>query len=138
MGLITDFLIDKAKDAAISKAKDITVDKVKDAAIDKAKDMAIDKAEELYMGKENEEQHSGCASNILRFFISLIWLVVILAVDIMSFIVFNPMIGAGMEFCIFLITICVPYLRKKGTLTRWWGWLALLSAISLVGLAFGH
>lgn len=144
MGLITDFLIDKAKDAAISKAKDITVDKVKDAAIDKAKDMAIDKAkdmaidkaEELYMGKE--EQHSGCASNILRFFISLIWLVVILAVDIMSFIVFNPMIGAGMEFCIFLITICVPYLRKKGTLTRWWGWLALLSAISLVGLAFGH
>lgn len=138
MGLITDFLIDKAKDAAISKAKDITMDKVKDAAIDKAKDMAIDKAEDLYMGDEDKEQHSGCASNILRFFISLIWLVVILAVDIMSFIVFNPMIGAGMEFCIFLITICVPYLRKKGTLTRWWGWLALLSAISLVGLAFGH
>ena len=118
MGLITDFLIDKAKDAAISKAKDITMDKVKDAAIDKAKDMAIDKAEDLYMGDEDKEQHSGCASNILRFFISLIWLVVILAVDIMSFIVFNPMIGAGMEFCIFLITICVPYLRKKGTLTR--------------------
>lgn len=137
MGIITDFLIDKAKDAAVSKAKDITVDKVKDAAIDKAKDMALDKAEDLYMGEEDETENSGCASNILRFFISLIWLVVILAVDIMSFIVFNPIIGAGLEFCIFIITLCIPYLRKKGTLTRWWGWLALLSAISLLGFAFG-
>lgn len=131
MGIITDFLIDKAKDAAVSKAKNITVDKVKDAAIDKAKDMALDKAEDLYMGKEDETENSGCASNILRFFISLIWLVVILAVDIMSFIVFNPRIGAVLELSIFLITLCIPYLRKKGTLTRWWGWLALLSAISL-------
>jgi len=138
MGIITDFLIDKAKDAAVSKAKDITVDKVKDAAIDKAKDMALDKAEDLYMGEEDETENSGCASNILRFFISLIWLVVILAVDIMSFVVFNPIIGAGLELCIFIITLCVPYLRKKGTLTRWWGWLALLSTITLLGLAFGH
>lgn len=138
MGIITDFLIDKAKDAAVSKAKDITVDNVKNAAIDKAKDLALDKAEDLYMGEEDETENSGCASNILRFFISLIWLIVILAVDIMSFIVFNPMIGAGLELCIFIITLCVPYLRKKGTLTRWWGWLALLSTISLLGLAFGH
>lgn len=131
-------MIDKAKDVAVSKAKDITVDKVKDAAIGKAKDMALEKAEDLYMGEEDKTENSGCASNILRFFISLIWLVVILAVDIMSFVVFNPIIGAGLEFCIFIITLCIPYLRKKGTLTRWWGWLALLSTISLLGIAFGH
>ena len=54
MGIITDFLIDKAKDAAVSKSKDITVDKVKDAAIDKAKDMVIEKAEDIYMGEEDK------------------------------------------------------------------------------------
>lgn len=67
MGIITDFLIDKAKDAAVSKAKDITVDKVKDAAIDKAKDMVIEKAEDIYMGQEDKAERAGCASNILRF-----------------------------------------------------------------------
>lgn len=138
MGIITDFIIDKAKDAAMSKAKDITVDKVKDAAIDKAKDMVIEKTEEIYMSKEDQAKNTGCASNILRFFISLIWLVVVIGIDILSFIVFNPLIGAGLEICIFIITLCIPYLRKKGTLTRWWGWLALLSAISLLGIAFGH
>lgn len=121
MGIITDFLFDKAKDAAISKGKDL----------------ALDKAEELYMGKENKDDKGGCFSSILRFFISSIWLAVIIAIDILSFVVFTPMIGAGLEFCIFIITLCIPYLRKKGTLTRWWGWLALLSAISLLGLTFG-
>lgn len=82
MGIITDFLIDKAKDAAVSKAKDITVDKVKDAAIDKAKDMVIEKAEDIYMGEENKAERAGCASNILRFFISLVWLIVVLGIDI--------------------------------------------------------
>ena len=137
MGIITDFLIDKAKDAAVSKAKDITVDKVKDAAIDKAKDMVIEKAEDIYMSEEDKAERAGCASNILRFFISLVWLIVVLGIDILSFIVFNPLIGAGLELCIFVITLCIPFLRKKGTLTRWWGWLALLSAISLLGSAFG-
>ena len=130
MGIITDFLIDKAKDAAVSKAKDITVDKVKD--------MVIEKAEDIYMGEENKAERAGCASNILRFFISLVWLIVVLGIDILSFIVFNPLIGAGLELCIFVITLCIPFLRKKGTLTRWWGWLALLSAISLLGIAFGR
>lgn len=121
MGIITDFLIDKAKDAAVSTAKD----------------MALDKAEDIYMGKEDEAKSGGILSNILRFFISLIWLVVILAVDVMAFVVFNPIIGAVLELLIFIITLCVPYLRKKGSLTRWWGWLAFLSAITLLGFAFG-
>lgn len=111
---------------------------MKDAAIDKAKDMVIEKTEEIYMGKEDQAENAGCASNILRFFISIIWLVVVIGIDILSFIVFNPLIGAGLELCIFIITLCIPYLRKKGTPTRWWGWLALLSAISLLGIAFGH
>lgn len=89
MGIITDFLIDKAKDAAVSKAKDITVDKVKDAAIDKAKDMVIEKAEDIYMGQEDKAERAGCASNILRFFISLIWLFIVIGIDILSFRLIN-------------------------------------------------
>ena len=100
--------------------------------------MVIEKAEDIYMGEEDKAERAGCASNILRFFISLIWLIVVLGIDILSFIVFNPLVGAGLELCIFVITLCIPFLRKKGTLTRWWGWLALLSAISLLGIAFGR
>lgn len=110
-----------------------------DQAKDAAKDKALDKAEDLYMGEEDETENNGCFSNIVRFFVSLIWLVIILAVDILSAVstLFNPLVGAGLEFGIFIITLCVPYLRKKGTLTRWWGWLALLSAIGLLGFEFG-
>lgn len=74
---------------------------------------------------------------MVRFFVSLIWLVVILGVDIFAFVMAQPIVGAGAELIIALITFLIPYLRKKGTLTRWWGWLALLSAISLASVAFG-
>ncbi|MBQ1973799.1 MAG: hypothetical protein II222_05620 [Paraprevotella sp.] len=74
---------------------------------------------------------------MIRFFVTLIWLVVVLAVDVVAFVISNPLVGAGIEFALFLITFLVPYLRKKDSYTRWWGWLALLSAISLAGMAFG-
>lgn len=74
---------------------------------------------------------------MVRFFVSLIWFVVIIGVDIFAFVMAQPIIGAGAEFVIALITFFIPYLRKKGTLTRWWGWLALLSAIGLAATAFG-
>lgn len=62
MGLISDFLIDAAKDAA--------------------KDKAVDMAEDKFVGESDDKD--GCLSNILRFFISLIWLVVVLGIDILS------------------------------------------------------
>ena len=61
-----------------------------------------------------------------RFFVSLLWLIVVLVIDILAFVLYPP-----------IITFCIPYLRKKGTLTRWWGWLAFLSALGLAGTAFG-
>ena len=73
----------------------------------------------------------------MRFFVSLIWLAVVIGVDIFAFVLAQPIIGAGAELVIAFITFLVPYLRKKGTLTRWWGWLALLSAIGLAATAFG-
>lgn len=69
-----------------------------------------------------------------RFFVTLIWLFVVLGVDIFAALQSQPMIGAIAELAIVLITLAVPYLRKKGTLTRYWGWLALLSAIWFVYL----
>jgi len=74
---------------------------------------------------------------MVRFFVSLVWLIVVLAVDVFAFVLAQPIIGAGAELVIALITFIVPYLRKKGTLTRWWGWLALFSAITLAATAFG-
>jgi len=74
---------------------------------------------------------------MVRFFVSLIWLIVVIGVDILAFVLYPPIVGAGLELAIAIITFCIPYLRKKGTLTRWWGWLALLSAIGLAGTAFG-
>ena len=74
---------------------------------------------------------------MLRFIISLIWLVVVVGVDILAFVCYPPIVGAGIELAIALITFLVPYLRKKDTMTRWWGWLALYSAIGLAATHFG-
>lgn len=41
------------------------------------------------MGEEDKAERAGCASNILRFFISLVWLIVVLGIDILSFSIFN-------------------------------------------------
>ncbi len=74
---------------------------------------------------------------MVRFFVSLLWLIIVIGVDIFAFVMAQPIIGAGAELIIALITFIIPYLRKKGSLTRWWGWLAFLSAISLAATAFG-
>ena len=74
---------------------------------------------------------------MLRFFITLIWLLVVVGVDVFAFLQQQPLIGAIAEMAIAIITLIIPFLRKKGTLTRWWGWLAFLSALSLGAMAFG-
>lgn len=73
-----------------------------------------------------------------RFIFTLFWLIVVLGVDVLAFLVIKkPLVGAIVELLLFIITMAVPYLRKEGSYTRYWGYLALLSAISLGGLAFG-
>lgn len=116
---------------------DFIIDTAKDAAKDKIKEKAINAAENKIVGKENENEHQSCLGSFFRFIFSLVWLFVVIGVDILSFVVFTPIIGAGIEFALFLITMIMPFLNKKGSFTRYWGWLALLSAISLAGISFG-
>lgn len=147
-----DALKDKAIDAAKDKAIDAATDKAKDyakknggklaksAAVSIAKDVAIDKAihaADKRVDFGDKEKKSGFGSGVLRFFFTWIWLFVILIVDILSFIWFPPIVGALLELAFAAITFLIPYLRRKGTLTRYWGWLALLSAIVLFGRSFG-
>ncbi|MCQ2288400.1 MAG: hypothetical protein MJZ74_04820 [Muribaculaceae bacterium] len=74
-----------------------------------------------------------------RFFFTLFWLLVVLGVDILAlFVIANPFVGAVVELILFIVTFSVPYLRKKDSYTRWWGWLALFSAIGLISLGLGH
>lgn len=112
------------------------LDTVKDKAVDAAKDKAKDYAENKIVGESDENEKSSCLGMFFRFLFTLEWLFVVIGVDIASFVVFNPMIGAIIEFAIFLITMLVPYLRKKGSYTRYWGWLALLSSIGLIASMF--
>ena len=74
---------------------------------------------------------------MVRFIVTLIWFFVVVGVDIYAFVLEQPLVGAIAELAIAVITLLIPYLHKKGTLTRWWGWLAFLSAISLAAMAFG-
>ena len=110
MGL-TDFIIDVAKDAAKDKITDKIV--------------------------EDENEHHSFLGSLFRFVFTFVWLFVVIGIDILSFIVFTPIIGAAIEFVLFIITMITPFLNKKGSYTRYWGWLALLSAISLAGISFG-
>ena len=108
-----------------------------DAAKDKIKEKAINAAENKIVGEEKEDEHQSCLGSFFRFIFSLVWLFVVIGVDILSFVVFTPIIGAGIEFALFLITMIMPFLNKKASFSRYWRWLALLSAISLAGISFG-
>lgn len=66
---------------------------------------------------------------VVRFIVTFIWLVIAVGVDFYAVFSEGYAIGAIVEGAFFLITFLVPYLRKKGSSTRWFGWLALISAI---------
>lgn len=118
-------------------------DFIADKVSDTIKDKTLQKVEDKVMAEPDEsEEKNSFGSQVIRFFFTIFWFFVIVGVDLLAYfgsigafegkLRFNPMVGAVIEFVLFLVTFLVP-LRKKGTLTRWWGWLALLSAI---GLAF--
>ncbi|MCH5176596.1 MAG: hypothetical protein J1F25_01145 [Prevotellaceae bacterium] len=76
-------------------------------------------------------------NGLVRFIVSFLWLALAIGTDIVFFMTNGFLYGGVASFVLFLITFLVPYLRKKGTLTRWIGILALLDAGWLLYLHFG-
>ena len=76
-------------------------------------------------------------NKLVRVIITLLWLIISVGVDIVAVIMEEPIVGAIIEAVFGIVTFCVPYLRKKGSYTRWFGFLALLSAVSLIAYSFG-
>lgn len=105
---------------------------------------AINAAENKLHGEAEEEKMS-VGGGVLRFFVSLLWVLLTLAVSALAF--YAMMAGAGASLlgfedgkilCFVAIGLCllitvltfiIPYLRKKGSLTRWCGVVALGDAI---------
>lgn len=71
-----------------------------------------------------------------RFLVTIGWLILALGVDAIALFTKGYIIGLVLELVFFIVTFSVPYLRKKGTYTRYWGWLALASAIWFAFLMF--
>ena len=96
---------------------------------------AIDVGQDKLQGEAKEEKTT-FGGGVLRFVVSIIWFVVALAVSLAALI---AMVGQGMSdifggesktlgtvaicasLLVGIITFCVPYLRKKGSATRWFG-----------------
>lgn len=107
-------------------------------------DTAIGATEEHLQGKEKEKKTT-FGGMVLRFIVSTIWFIITLAVSIgagyaMAVGLTADFLGdargktvcaiaIGLCFMIFLLTFIIPYLRKKGTLTRWCGIVALGDAL---------
>ncbi len=112
--------------------------------VDDIASFAIGKTEEKLQGEEKKEKTT-VGGFILRFIISIIWFVIatIAAIggalamtggDIATF--FGDergpalyVIGIGLCLAVFIITFLVPFLRKKGSFTRWCGIICLGDAL---------
>lgn len=108
--------------------------------MDDVASFAIGKAEDKLQGKEKKEKTT-VGGFFLRFIVSLVWFFITLAATIVAYLAmvggsFLDILGdengkpicflaIGVCLLIFIITFLVPYLRKKGTLTRWCGIVAL-------------
>lgn len=112
--------------------------------IDEMVGTAIDATENHLQGEErNEKTTFGGA--VLRFFVSTIWFIVALTASLAAVVAMAvgdvmTLLGSsegkivcafaiGLCFVFFLLTFIIPYLRKKGTLTRWCGIVALGDAL---------
>ena len=105
---------------------------------------AIGATENRLQGQEKEEKTS-FAGGCLRFFVSTIWFIITFLASMVAFL--GMWLGSvadflgdgrgkvvcvlaiGLCFVIFLLTFIIPYLRKKGSLTRWCGIVALGDAL---------
>jgi len=75
-------------------------------------------------------------SKLARVIVTILWLVLSVGVDIVAITTQGYLVGAIIEFVFFIVTFCVPFLRKKGSYTRWFGWLAFLQGTWLIYLQF--
>lgn len=104
---------------------------------------AINKVENKLQGEEKKEKTT-FGGAVLRFFVSIIWLIVatvatlvgagaMVGGDVSN--VFGGdgaglfVLGIGVCLAVFIITMLIPFLRKKGTLTRWCGIVCLGDAL---------
>ncbi len=101
---------------------------------------AINATEERLQGKEKKEKAT-VGGMVLRFIVSTIWFIITLVASLIAFYAMVAgqtatllgdsrgkaicAIAIGLCFLIFLLTFIIPYLRKKGTFTRWCGIVAL-------------
>lgn len=111
--------------------------------LDQIVSKAIDIGQNKMQGEEVHEKTT-FGGGVLRFFVSLIWFVITLAVTAAALLamfgqVMSDFLGGesnalatfaiGTSLAITLITFCIPFLRKKGTLTRWCGIVCLGDAV---------
>ncbi len=105
---------------------------------------AIGKVEDKLEGEEKQEKTS-FGGALLRFVVSTIWVFVTLVASMAAFMgMYFGTIGkflgdergkvlcylaVGLCLVIFLLTFFIPYLRKKGSLTRWCGIICLGDAL---------
>ena len=84
---------------------------------------------------EGERQRNAPKENwFIRFVVTIIWLVLSIGIDVFAVFSKGYLIGAIAEIIFCIVTFCVPYLRKKGSYTRWFGILALGQAAWLIYL----
>ena len=112
--------------------------------------MGINAAEDKLTGESDEQEKTTFLGGLLRFIVTLIWLFIALVATGVAF-YFTvigetsmfaselnldvkraralSVIGIGILVVFFIITMCIPYLRKKGTMTRYLGITMLGDAI---------
>lgn len=112
--------------------------------IDDVASFAIGKAEDKLQGNEKKEKTT-IGGAFLRFIISIIWFIIAAIATIGGALAMTGgefasffgneegaslcILGIGLCLAVFIITILVPYLRKKGSFTRWCGIVCLGDAL---------
>jgi len=112
--------------------------------MDDVASFAIGKAEDKLQGEEKKEKTT-VGGFLLRFIVSIIWFIAAAVATIGGALAMTGgemasflgdesgpalyVIGIGLCLAIFIITFLVPYLRKKGSFTRWCGIVCLGDAL---------
>ena len=121
--------------------------------MDDVASFAIGKAEDKLRG-EGKKEKTTFGGAILRFFVSIIWFAIaaiatlggaaaMVGGDFKSFFGGDGsalyVLGIGVCLVVFIITMLIPFLRKKGSFTRWCGIVCLGDALWWIYLLIsGH